>query len=114
MKKTWIVTTALVLTALLLTGCDNGNVSDRDDGIVDGTNGTSVATLPTIGESQNPSEATGESTGATGNGGNAGETGNGSSTSEPGQGGTTDETGDSDTTDGTGAAITGQSPGATR
>ena len=49
MKKTWIVTTALVLTALLLTGCDNGNVSNRNDGMVDGTNGTSVATLPTIG-----------------------------------------------------------------
>lgn len=114
MKKTWIVTTALVLTALLLTGCDNGNVSDRNDGIVDGTNGTSVATLPTIGESQNPSEATGESIGATGNGNSSGEAGSGSSTNEPSQGSTAGETGDSDTTDGTGAAITGQSPGATR
>ena len=64
MKKAWIVATALVLTALLLTGCDNGNVSGRNDGVVDGTNGTSVATLPTMGESQNPSQATGESTGA--------------------------------------------------
>ena len=64
MKKAWIVATALVLTALLLTGCDNGNVSGRNDGVVDGTNGTSVATLPTMGESQNPSQATGESTGS--------------------------------------------------
>ena len=96
MKKAWIVATALVLTALLLTGCDNGNVSGRNDGVVDGTNGTSVATLPTMGESQNPSQATGESTGATGNGGNTGETGN------------------SGATDGTGSAITGQSPGANR
>ena len=52
MKKAWIVATALVLTALLLTGCDNGNVSGRNDGVVDGTNGTSVATLPTMGEQQ--------------------------------------------------------------
>ena len=60
MKKAWIVATALVLTALLLTGCDNGNVSGRNDGVVDGTNGTSVATLPTMGESQNPSQAQGK------------------------------------------------------
>ena len=69
MKKAWIVATALVLTALLLTGCDNGNVSGRNDGVVDGTNGTSVATLPTMGESQNPSHAPGERTAAPGNGG---------------------------------------------
>ena len=102
MKKAWIVATALVLTALLLTGCDNGNVSGRNDGVVDGTNGTSVATLPTMGESQNPSQATGESTGATGN---ADETGSNSATGE---------TGNSGATDGTGSAITGQSPGANR
>ena len=102
MKKAWIVATALVLTALLLTGCDNGNVSGRNDGVVDGTNGTSVATLPTMGESQNPSQATGESTGATGNGGNSDETGSNSATGE---------TGNSGATDGTGSAITGQSPG---
>ena len=105
MKKAWIVATALVLTALLLTGCDNGNVSGRNDGVVDGTNGTSVATLPTMGESQTPSQATGESTGATGNGGNSDETGSNSATGE---------TGNSGATDGTGSAITGQSPGANR
>ena len=105
MKKAWIVATALVLTALLLTGCDNGNVSGRNDGVGDGTNGTSVATLPTMGESQNPSQATGESTGATGNGGNSDETGSNSATGE---------TGNSGATDGTGSAITGQSPGANR
>ena len=98
MKKAWIVATALVLTALLLTGCDNGNVSGRNDGVVDGTNGT-------MGESQNPSQATGESTGATGNGGNSDETGSNSATGE---------TGNSGATDGTGSAITGQSPGANR
>lgn len=48
MKKASILTMALALAALLLTGCDNGNVSRRNDGIVDGTNGTNVATLPTI------------------------------------------------------------------
>ena len=93
MKKAWIVATALVLTALLLTGCGNGNVSGRNDG------------LPTMGESQNPSQATGESTGATGNGGNSDETGSNSATGE---------TGNSGATDGTGSAITGQSPGANR
>ena len=77
----------------------------NDDGVVDGTNGTSVATLPTMGESQNPSQATGESTGATGNGGNSDETGSNSATGE---------TGNSGATDGTGSAITGQSPGANR
>ena len=95
----------LFLFVLLLTGCDNGNVSGRNDGVVDGTNGTSVATLPTMGESQNPSQATGESTGATGNGGNSDETGSNSATGE---------TGNSGATDGTGSAITGQSPGANR
>lgn len=64
MKKASILTMALALAALLLTGCDNGNVSRRNDGIVDGTNGTNVATLPTINDATGESRHTGnESTG---------------------------------------------------
>lgn len=92
MKKAWIVATALVLTALLLTGCDNGNVSGRNDGVVDGTNGTSVATLPTMGESQNPSKPQGKAPGATGNGGNSDETGSNALPAETGNSGATDGT----------------------
>ena len=46
MKKLTIWMIAVTAFALLLTGCDNGNVSDRTDGVVDGTNSTATATFP--------------------------------------------------------------------
>lgn len=90
MKKASILTMALALAVLLLTGCDNGNVSSRNDGIVDGTNGTNVATLPTINDATGESQHTGnESTGPNNPTGNTG-------TSE-----SNGETGNSNGTDGT-------------
>lgn len=57
MKKLTIWMIAVTAFALLLTGCDNGNVSDRTDGVVDGTNSTTTATFPSPSESSNNHEA---------------------------------------------------------
>lgn len=56
MKKLTIWMIAVTAFALLLTGCDNGNVSDRTDGVVDGTNSTTTATFPSPSESSNNHE----------------------------------------------------------
>lgn len=47
MKKGSILAIVLAITAMLLTGCEGGNVSKSTDGVVNGTNGTGTATVPT-------------------------------------------------------------------
>lgn len=64
MKKLTIWMIAVTAFALLLTGCDNGNVSDRTDGVVDGTNSTATATFPSPSESSNNHEANTTTSGA--------------------------------------------------
>ena len=46
MKKGSILAIVLAITAMLLTGCEGGNVSKSTDGVVNGTNGTGTATVP--------------------------------------------------------------------
>lgn len=91
MKKLTIGMIALAMFALLLAGCDNGNVSNRNDGMVDGTNSTAAATFPSPSESNHMTEANhGTSTATDGT----------STTTEP----TTEETNQQATTSATGAA----------
>lgn len=72
MKKLSVFAIALAFGAALLTGCHGGNVSDRNDGTVNGTNSTigTAATTPhnttgTTRETTRSTEATRESTHST-------------------------------------------------
>ena len=70
MKKGSILAIVPAITAMLLTGCEGGNVSKSTDGVVNGTNGTGTATVPTgtsnsTGQTQNTTAHTEGAGGAT-------------------------------------------------
>ena len=115
MKKASILTMAQALAALLLTGCDNGNVSRRNDGIVDGTNGTNVATLPTINDATGESRHAGnESTGPHNPTDNTGASENHTETGHPNGTGSTENHESSIPSESTGTTIGGQVQGSRR
>ena len=66
MKRILVLTLLLALVRTLLTGCKGkGNVSDSDDGTVDGTNNTSSTAGTTA--STRPTDSTASSGGLIGN-----------------------------------------------